>query len=34
MTSVRSNGRWYLAGIVLFWALIYIPGLASPGNDG
>jgi len=26
-----SNTRWYLAVIVLFWALIYIPGLASPG---
>jgi 4-amino-4-deoxy-L-arabinose transferase-like glycosyltransferase len=26
-----SNVRWYLAAIVLFWALIYIPGLASPG---
>lgn len=26
-----SNTRWYLAGIFLFWALIYIPGLASPG---
>jgi len=26
-----SNARWYLAGIFLFWALIYIPGLASPG---
>jgi 4-amino-4-deoxy-L-arabinose transferase-like glycosyltransferase len=25
------NTRWYLAGIILFWALIYIPGLASPG---
>jgi 4-amino-4-deoxy-L-arabinose transferase-like glycosyltransferase len=31
MTSPRSHARWYLAGIVLFWALIYIPGLASPG---
>jgi 4-amino-4-deoxy-L-arabinose transferase-like glycosyltransferase len=31
MTSPRSNARWYLAGIILFWALIYIPGLASPG---
>jgi 4-amino-4-deoxy-L-arabinose transferase-like glycosyltransferase len=26
-----SNTLWYLAAIVLFWALIYIPGLASPG---
>jgi 4-amino-4-deoxy-L-arabinose transferase-like glycosyltransferase len=26
-----SNTRWYLAGILLFWALIYFPGLASPG---
>jgi len=26
-----SYTRWYLAGIFLFWALIYIPGLASPG---
>ncbi|HEY6268024.1 MAG TPA: glycosyltransferase family 39 protein [Candidatus Acidoferrum sp.] len=26
-----SKTRWYLAAIVLFWALIYIPGLASPG---
>jgi 4-amino-4-deoxy-L-arabinose transferase-like glycosyltransferase len=26
-----SNTRWCLAAIVLFWALIYIPGLASPG---
>jgi 4-amino-4-deoxy-L-arabinose transferase-like glycosyltransferase len=26
-----SNARWYIAGIILFWALIYIPGLASPG---
>jgi 4-amino-4-deoxy-L-arabinose transferase-like glycosyltransferase len=26
-----SSARWYLAAIVLFWALIYIPGLASPG---
>jgi 4-amino-4-deoxy-L-arabinose transferase-like glycosyltransferase len=31
MTPPRSNARWYLAGIVFFWALIYIPGLASPG---
>jgi 4-amino-4-deoxy-L-arabinose transferase-like glycosyltransferase len=31
MTSPRSNARSYLAGIILFWALIYIPGLASPG---
>jgi 4-amino-4-deoxy-L-arabinose transferase-like glycosyltransferase len=31
MTSPRSHTRWRLAGIVLFWALIYIPGLASPG---
>jgi hypothetical protein len=30
-SSPRSTARWYLAGIVLFWALIYIPGLASPG---
>ena len=26
-----SKARWYIAGIFLFWALIYIPGLASPG---
>jgi 4-amino-4-deoxy-L-arabinose transferase-like glycosyltransferase len=26
-----SNARWYLAGLFLFWALIYVPGLASPG---
>jgi 4-amino-4-deoxy-L-arabinose transferase-like glycosyltransferase len=26
-----SKARWYIAGILLFWALIYIPGLASPG---
>jgi 4-amino-4-deoxy-L-arabinose transferase-like glycosyltransferase len=26
-----SNTRWALAAIVLFWALIYLPGLASPG---
>src|SRR5258708_35459886 len=26
-----SNAHWYLAGILIFWALIYIPGLASPG---
>jgi 4-amino-4-deoxy-L-arabinose transferase-like glycosyltransferase len=26
-----SNARWYIAEILLFWALIYIPGLASPG---
>jgi 4-amino-4-deoxy-L-arabinose transferase-like glycosyltransferase len=26
-----SYTHWYLAGIFLFWALIYIPGLASPG---
>jgi 4-amino-4-deoxy-L-arabinose transferase-like glycosyltransferase len=26
----RSNTLLYLAGIVFFWALIYIPGLASP----
>ncbi len=31
MTPRRSIARWYLAGIVLFWALIYVPGLASPG---
>jgi 4-amino-4-deoxy-L-arabinose transferase-like glycosyltransferase len=31
VTSRRSHARWYLAGIILFWALIYIPGLASPG---
>jgi 4-amino-4-deoxy-L-arabinose transferase-like glycosyltransferase len=26
-----SKARWYIVGILLFWALIYIPGLASPG---
>lgn len=30
-TSPRSYARWYVVGIILFWALIYIPGLASPG---
>jgi len=31
MTETHSNSRRYLAAIFLFWALIYIPGLASPG---
>jgi len=29
--SHRSKSFLYLMGIVLFWGLIYIPGLASPG---